>query len=59
MEERRQLKLLVTNQQIKESYSIEVENRYEVLRSEESLEDEEELDKRLENPWNSPKRNNK
>ena len=45
MEERRQLKLLVTNQQLKESYSIEVENRYEMLRSEESLEDEEELDR--------------
>ena len=44
-EERRQLKLLVTNEQLKERYNIEVSNRYEVLSREESLEEEEELDR--------------
>ena len=45
MEDRRQLKLLVTNQGLRELYRVEVSNRYEVLRNEEPLEGEEELDR--------------
>ena len=44
-EERRQLKLLLTDEQLKESYRVEVTNRYEVLNSEEPLEREEEADR--------------
>ena len=44
-EERRELKQLITNVQLKEVYRVEVENRYEVLNSEEPLEGEEEMDR--------------
>ena len=43
--ERLQLKLLLTDEELKESYRVEVANRYEVLNSEEPLGGEEELDR--------------
>ena len=44
-EEKRQLNLLTTDQQLKDRYRIEVFNRYEVLNSEEPLHEEEETDR--------------
>ena len=44
-EDRREIKQLITNEQLKEAYRIEVENRYEALNSEEPLEGEEEMDR--------------
>ena len=44
-EERRELKLLRTNNQLREAYELEVANRYEVLNNEEPIEGEEELDR--------------
>ena len=55
IDEKLDLKRLITDRQLKESYRIEVENRYGILNNEEPLEGEEELDgdwRKLERAYN-------
>ena len=44
IEEKLNLKLLINDEQLKETYRIEVENRYGILNNEEPWEGEEEMD---------------
>ena len=57
IEEKLNLKLLINDEQLKETYRIEVENRYGILNNEEPLEEEEEMDadwQKLQKALNDP-----